>query len=107
MSEGFKRLGKLAFFRKGMPLPNSATQQFNSNPDNVAYGRRETIETTLGDWFDGPSHILLDEEIVGLGSFGHTLTVFSSDKLSEDPEEDEDDEARLIESYTPRFAYGR
>ena len=48
------------------------------------------------------------EEIVGLGSFGYTLTVFSSDALAEDPDDDEaDEEVRLIESYTPRFAYGR
>lgn len=109
MSEGFKALGKpLAFLRKGSPLPLSATRDFNSNPDNVRFRKRETIETNLADWFDGPGHIRLDEEIVGLGSFGYTLTVFSSDALAEDPDdEDADEEARLIESYTPKFAYGR
>lgn len=71
-------------------------------------GRRKTVETTLADWFDGSSQIRLDEEVVGLGSFDYTLTVFSSDALAEDPDDDEaDEEARLIESYTPRFAYGR
>lgn len=109
MSEGFKELGKpLAFLRKGSTLPHSATRDFNENPDNVRYGKRRTVETTLSDWFDGPSHIRLDEEIVGLGSFGYTLTVFSSDALAEDPDDEgADEEARLIESYTPRLAYGR
>jgi hypothetical protein len=107
MSEGFKGLGRLAFPRKGAALPASATQRFNLDPDNIALGRSETHETTLVDWFDGPGHILLDEEIVGLGSFGHTLTVFSSDALAEDPAENDDEEAQLIESYTARFAYGR
>ncbi|WP_214473424.1 ImmA/IrrE family metallo-endopeptidase [Mesorhizobium sp. dw_380] len=107
MSDGFKSLAKLAFLRKGTPLPDSATREFNRDPENVAYGRHLTQETTLADWFDGPAHIKLDEEIVGLGSFGHTLTVFSSDALAEDPYEEEDEEASLIESYTPRFAYGR
>ncbi|MBY5427878.1 ImmA/IrrE family metallo-endopeptidase [Rhizobium leguminosarum] len=109
MSEGFKELGKtLTFLRKGSPLPLSATRDFNSNPDNVRYGKRQVIETTLADWFDGSGQIHLDEEIVGLGSFGHTLTVFSSDALAEDPDpEDADEEANLIESYTAKFAYGR
>lgn len=107
MSDGFKGLGKLAFLRKGLALPVSATRTFNSVPSNIERGLRETAETTLADWFDGPPRVKLDEEIVGLGSFGHTLTVFSSDKLADEPDEDEDDEERLIQSYTPRFAYGR
>lgn len=107
MSEGFKGLGKLTFLRKGSALPDSGTQRFNRDNDNVAFGRRETHQTTLADWFDGPGQIVLDEEIVGLGSFGHTLTVFSSDSLPEDHDEDDNEEADLIESYTPRFAYGR
>lgn len=109
MSEGFKGLGKpLAFLRKGSPLPLSATRDFNGDPNNVRHGKRQTTETTLADWFDGSGQIRLDEEIVGLGSFGYTLTVFSSDALAEDPDDDEADEvANLIESYTPKFAYGR
>lgn len=107
MSEGFKGLGRLAFLRKGSPLPASATEHFNRDPDNVARGKRETVQTSLADWFDGPAHIKLDEEIVGLGSFEHTLTVFSSDELPEDPDEIEDEGAQLVESWTPRFAYGR
>lgn len=109
MSVGFKRLGKpLAFLRKGSPLPISATRDFNSDPNNVRHGKRQTAETTLADWFDGSRKIRLDEEIIGLGAFGYTLTVFSSDVLAEDPDDEEaDEEAKLIESYTPRFAYGR
>ncbi len=107
MSDGFKGLGRLAFLRKGSPLPASATERFNRNLKNVVSGKRETVETSLADWFDGPSHIRLDEEIVGLGSFGHTLTVFSSDTLTDNPDEIEDEEEKLIESYTPRFAYKR
>ncbi len=109
MSEGFKGLGKLlAFPRKGSPLPVSATREFNNDLNNVRYGKRQTSETTLADWFDGSGQIRLDEEIVGLGSFGYTLTVFSSDALAEDPDDEEaDEEASLVESYTPKFAYGR
>lgn len=98
----------MTFLRKGSALPVSATRDFSDHPDNVRRGRRQTVETTLAEWFDGSGHICLDEEIVDLGSFGYTLTVFSSDALAEHPDDDEAcEEARLIESYTPRFAYGR
>jgi Zn-dependent peptidase ImmA (M78 family) len=107
MSAGFKGLGQLTFLRKGSRLPSSATELFNRNLQNVTLCKRQTAETTLADWFDGPSRVRLDEEIVGLGSFGHTLTVFSSDELPDDGGEVEDEEGELIESYTPRFAYGR
>ncbi len=61
------------------------------------------------DWFDGDKAIELDEEVIGLGSYGYTLTVFSSDILPEDPDNDEDceEEARLTDSWTPKFARGR
>ncbi len=109
MSDGFKDLGKrpLHFLRKGSPLPQAATLRFNNDPNNVKFGKRIVDETTLAEWFDGSSHIRLDEEIVGLGSFGHTLTVLSSDHLAEEPDDEDDDEEKLVESYTPRFAYGR
>jgi hypothetical protein len=88
-------------------LPYTATREFNSDASNVELGRRATSETTLAEWFDGPPGIKLDEEIIGLGSYGFTLTVFSSEELPEEPDEEEDEDEALRESYTARFAYGR
>jgi hypothetical protein len=107
LSDGFKKLGSITFPRKGAKLPNSATRNFNSDPENVSAGRRLSSQTTLESWFDGPAGVDLDEEIAGLGSYGFTLSVFSSEELPDDPDDDEDDEAALIESYTPKFARGR
>lgn len=108
LSEGFKQLGQISFPRKGMKLPQSATSAFNVDPNNILLGRKACASTTLAQWFDGPDGYDLDEEIVGLGSYGFTLTVFSSESLPDDPDDDEgDEEAKLIESYTPKFAYGR
>jgi hypothetical protein len=39
--------------------------------------------------------------VVGLGSYGKTLTVLYDIDVPE--EEDEDDESRLIDSWTPSF----
>lgn len=83
------------------------TRTFNTDPSNVSLGRQRCETTTLSDWFDGSPEIELDEEIVGLGGYGFTLTVFTSEALPDEPDEEEDEEAQLIESYTPKFARGR
>ncbi|MFN3943810.1 MAG: ImmA/IrrE family metallo-endopeptidase [Allosphingosinicella sp.] len=107
LSDGFRQLKPRAFPRKGDLLPDSVTREFNSEPANVAAGWRVTGETSLSDWFDGPSGIRLDEEVIGLGRYGFTLSVFSSEDLPEEPDEEEDEEAALEERWRPRFAYGR
>lgn len=108
LSEGFRSLRPATFPRKGDLLPDSATRAFNAERTNVEYARRTSEETSIADWFDRPSGVPLDEEVVGLGAYGYTLTVLSSEELPDDPDEDEEDEeASLIESYTPRFAKGR
>ena len=106
-SDSFKDLGKIAFLRKGTPLPKSTTRNFNADPDNVLWGERAVGETNLAIWFDGSSKITLDEEIIGLGRYGYTLTVLTSETLPEDPLDEEDEDSQLEESWTPRFAYGR
>lgn len=107
MSETFKDLGKLAFLRTGTPLPSCATRRFNSERNSVLRAERAIDETDLATWFDGSARIDLDEEIIGLGLYGYTLTVLSSEQLPEDPSEDEDEDAELQKSWTPRYAYGR
>jgi hypothetical protein len=107
LSNGFKQLKPRAFPRKGDLLPESITRAFNADAGNVASGGRMAGETSLSEWFDGPGGIRLDEEVIGLGSYGFTLSVFSSEDLPQDPDEEEDEEAALEERWRPRFAYGR
>ena len=107
LSDGFKQLGRLTYIRKDTPLPQSLTRRFNSEPANVTAGKRACASTTLYDWFEGDRRIELDEEVIGLGAYGFTLTVLSSEDLPAEPSEEEDEDQSLIESYTPRFAYGR
>jgi hypothetical protein len=90
-----------------MALPAGATRDFNATPGNVTRGSRKCGEARFSDWFDGTRHTWLDEEIVGLGRYGFTLTVLSSGALPLEPDEEEDEEERLVDSWTPRFAYGR
>lgn len=107
LSEGFKRLGHMTFPRKGAELPRSATLEFNADPQNVLMGRSVCEQTSLEHWFGGPAGCDLDEEVVGLGSYGFTLSIFSSEEMTDDSDGDDEDDTALIESYTPKFAYGR
>ncbi|WP_432256617.1 ImmA/IrrE family metallo-endopeptidase [Limimaricola sp. AA108-03] len=106
LSESFKKLGRLRFLRKGDLLPETATRTFNRSPANVRDRRETCEETTAERWFAGPQ-VALDEEIVGLGRYGFTLTVLTAENLTEDLGEEEDEEQKLVESWTPKFAYGR
>lgn len=103
LSESFKKLGKLRFLRKGDALPYTGTRAFNAVADNIRCGRSICQQSTLTEWFGAPTDIMLDEEIIGLGSYGYTLTVLSSEALAGDFDEDENEEQDLIRSWTPKF----
>jgi len=55
----------------------------------------------LTDWFGGDQDIPIQEDVVGLGVYGKTLTVLYGIELP-DPEEEEHEEL-LQESLVPRF----
>ena len=107
MSDGLKQAKGLTYLRKGTPLPTStATADFNVDPDNIASGKRASGDGLLNDWMDGDRSYRVTEEVVGLGHYGRTLTVLTCSSLSQRPEAEEDEdeeEAALTESWTPRF----
>lgn len=108
MSESFKKLDKLAWLKKGMPLPQSHTLAFNSVTQNVLSAKSVCGDTTLTNWFSCKRNLRLDEEIIGLGRYGYTLTVLSSDELARDPEDEAgQEEAELLDSWAIKFARGR
>lgn len=61
---------------------------------------------SLQHWFDTDRNPSLDEEVIGLGGYGLTLAVLSSEDLEADPDDGDEEEA-LEESWAPKFAYGR
>jgi hypothetical protein len=85
-------------------LPSkSTTRSFNSNPDRVLNAERVEGESALQDWFGGTLRLSIVEDVIGLGSYGKTLTVLHGIELPEDAEDPDDDEEKLAESWTPRF----
>ena len=106
LSDPIKSLRGLSWLKKGSPVPvNTATRRFNGNPARVARAERTENEIDVMDWLGGDRSVEAVEEIVGLGSYGKTLTVIVCPSVREKIEEEEEgeDEKSLIESWTPRF----
>ena len=95
MSKALQDFDDLTWPRKGQILPaGTATDRFNGDPANVRTSQRTEAETELRDWFGGPRSIPATEEVVGLGSYGKTLTILSSNVFADEADEDEDLEER-------------
>jgi len=78
---------------KNTPLPvNSATARFNRAQDRVLGA--ETVEGTssLRAWFDEAPDIEFQEDVIGLGHYGKTLTVLFTEEALGDEDEDEEEE---------------
>jgi len=106
MSDTFKSLHNLEWLRKGQPVPRSShTYGFNQNKKQVLEADRTEGISSIHTWFGaGPGWDLI-EEIIGLGTYGKTLTVLRPviPEQSEEDEEEQEFERDLIESWTPRF----
>ena len=106
ISDTMKTLPEISWPRKGAVLPSSTvTARFNQEPGRIAAADRSEAEVDISDWFGGNRSVEAMEEIVGLGQYGRTLTVLTCPTLVDETyqEEDEDEDAYLEESWTPRF----
>ena len=104
LSEAMRTLPEITWPRKGSLVPQATeTAHFNGAPARVLNAERTEAEIDVLDWLGGTKSIIVMEEVIGLGRYGKTLTVLSSQSIGQEDEEDEEDEERLIESWTPRF----
>lgn len=102
MSEALKAVDGIDWIRKRAAVPRSApTFAFNQDAENVRRAVRLEEASNLQDWFGGHRRIAISEDVIGLGSYGKTLTVLYGIVVPD--AEDEQDEESLIESWTPRF----
>ena len=101
MSEALKALDGIDWIRKREALPpSSPTFAFNQDAEKVRTSKRIEETANFQDWFGGSRNIEISEDVIGLGGYGKTLTVLYDINV---PEPEDDDEASLIESWTPRF----
>ncbi|MCM8597573.1 MAG: ImmA/IrrE family metallo-endopeptidase [Candidatus Accumulibacter sp.] len=105
LSDAMKSLPELSWLRKGHPVPKGTeTARLNADSGRIRNSDRAVNEIDVMDWLGGRRSALVTEEVLGLGTYGKTLTVLSSVSIGhEDEAEVGDDEAELLESWTPRF----
>lgn len=101
MSDALREVPNVDWIRANQPIPRrTKTWSFNQVHGNVASGRRADGTTDLSTWFGGRHHVEMTEEVIGLGSYGRTLTVLTAEDFDLD---ELDEEEELEESWTPRF----
>lgn len=99
LSSAMQEFTGLSWPRRADFLPDGTlTERFNANQANVRDRKRESGEADLHAWFGTRRRIAATEEVLGLGEYGRTLTVITTNTL---PDE-EDEEEQLEESWTPR-----
>lgn len=102
MSDELKEYRGLTWIKKGSAVPrDSETYGFNKDANNVLLCRESERSVDLATWFGGNIEGELYEEVIGLGSYGKTLTVLSASDMPDLDEIEEDED--LKESWTPRF----
>lgn len=92
LSHALKDLRRVEWIKKGSTLPQeSATRKYNGGQRaSDPLGRRED-STTLDLWMDGAPEAEVNEDVVGLGRYGKTLTVLWSEEAIEAEAGDDDD----------------
>ncbi len=103
MSEPLKEVSGLSWIRKGQNLPtNSITFDFNRDGQRIQDAKRDEGMSNLQEWFGGDISAQIEEEVLGLGRYGKTLTVLSATNLADKLEEIEEEEI-LRKSWQPKF----
>ncbi len=99
LSDAMTSLAEITWPKKGDLVPyGTATADINADPARVALLDRAEAEIDILDWLGGQRSVQGTEQVMGLGSYGRTLTVLSVDDMCE-----EDEEESLTESWTPRL----
>lgn len=92
MSDSIRELKGITWIRKGDAVPGgTSTAEFNDDPDNISEARTVEGASYLDEWFDGAPQVEMNEDVIGLGSYGKTLTILFTDESLEDEDDEEED----------------
>lgn len=108
LSDGIKSVRGLSWLKRGEPVPkDTATAAFNQDRDRILSADRDEGEIDLLDWLGGEKSVLATEEVIGLGSYGKTLTILHCpsivDETYSDEVHDEESEEAMIDRWTPHL----
>lgn len=105
LSESFKPHARRGWLRKGDRVPlGSISTLLGADTQRVARAYRDGRDIDIADWFDCERATPGREEALGLGAYGRVLTLLTcSHADAEGFDDDEAEEAGLVERWTPRF----
>ena len=89
MSDTMKtKIQGASWLKKGEGIPpQSQTSTFNEDQNNILSGAKVESSSYLDAWFTGAQSEEINEDVIGLGGYGKTLTVlFSEESLTDDSE---------------------
>lgn len=79
MSEALRSVPKIRWIEKGSRLPpGTHTADYNKHKEKILNNVRDAGWSNLDHWFDDAPDVEMKEDIIGLGTYGRTLTVLFS-----------------------------
>jgi Zn-dependent peptidase ImmA (M78 family) len=78
--------------KKSILPPNSGTAKFNRDTAKIANAEKFETVCSLRDWFERAPDVEFQEDVVGLGHYGKTLTVLFTEESLRDEDEDDEEE---------------
>ncbi len=107
-SDSFKQLPNLGWLRRGQSIPVNVPSAVRSSDEEwiTACGIEES-GSMLHHWFPNAPRIEVEEDIVGLGSYGRILTVLLAEWDQEEEEEEEGKSDDWIERMNKGYFRGK
>jgi hypothetical protein len=89
LSQTLSDLPNIRWIKKGSLIPpNSCTCDFNKDKANITNAKRVEGWTDLSTWLEDAPEIEMKEDVIGLGSYGKTLTIlFTTEAIDTENEE--------------------
>jgi len=98
LSRSLEEYKGIRWLKKGARVPtNTPTKRFNRTVANVIDCKQHEGSSTFDSWIDGAPELDVNEDIVGLGSYGRTLTILFTDEPLADAEDEESSEEDDLE----------
>lgn len=89
MSESLRSVPRLQWLKKGFIVPpETHTAKYNKNKEKILQNIRSEGWTSLDEWFEGGPEIEMQEDIIGLGTYGRTLTILFTEEAIDVEDDD-------------------
>ena len=84
MSESLRSIHGMQWLKKGSNVPHHThTAGYNEQKDNILNNVKDAGWSNLSEWFEDAPNIEMQEDILGLGTYGRTLTVLYTSETIE------------------------